>query len=371
MRAGSFPVAQAVDPGLSLPVRQVLVVGQSLALGRLSTPTLIGTTDAPFYVKQVNADGTLSAQTADDDEQRPALTMLRDLRAYDDDKVWAESTHSAQDTAYVAIKKGTTQYTTAMARIQDGFDAAGVLGLGHEVPSVHIIHGEKDQSIGTTRVQYAADLDEWITDYRTDIAAITGQSPIGVCCQSSSWDEYVAFPTTTLSPLDTHRTNANFYCAGPKYHLPYVADNIHLTNVGSYLLGEYHARVVQQVLDGSGWDPVAPTAISRDGAVVTVTFSVPTGPLTLDTDTLAAETDYGFSWHDDSDSASIESVEVTGASEVTVTLDTTPTGANPHLGYGVTSRGGNLRDSASETSGYDGRRLFNWCCHFYDPVPYP
>jgi len=369
---GMSAVSQETDPGLGLDVRQIVIVGQSLGKGGLGSPALTPSVSSLFASKEVGPYGVLSRATAHDDAQRPALTMLDSLQSADPDSVWVESTHSAADTAYVAIKKGTTQFATAMARVQFGADAASRMGLHHEVVSVHFIHGEKDHFVGTTRAQYAADLAEWIGDYRTDVYAITGQVPVGVVCQTSSWDKYVAFPETTLAALDVHRDVADMYCVGPKYHLPYVADGIHLTAAGYFLLGEYHARVVEQVvLDAGEWEPVAPSSITRVGTSVVVQFTVPTGPLVVDTSTLDAVPNHGFSWHDDTGSTEVESVEVTGSDEVTVALASVPTGANPRLGYGVTNRGGNLRDSAAETSVLDGRNLWNWCCHFFDPVPFP
>jgi hypothetical protein len=85
---------------------------------------------------------------------------------------------------------------------------------------------------------------------------------------------------------------------------------------------------------------------------------------------MVARTNSGFSYTDDSTSASVSAVAVTGTDEVTVYLTATPTGANQRIKYGAASYGGNLRDSATDVSALDAASLPNWCCAFDDPIGY-
>src|SRR3954447_24868978 len=82
---------------------------------------------------------------------------------------------------------------------------------------------------------------------------------------------------------------------GPKYHLPYAADGLHLTNDGYRHMGEDYAKVYRQViLRGMKWEPLRPRTITRDGATITVKFFVPVPPLKLDDELVTNPAAYGF-----------------------------------------------------------------------------
>jgi hypothetical protein len=72
-------------------------------------------------------------------------------------------------------------------------------------------------------------------------------------------------------------------CSGPKYQYP-SAEGIHLTADGYVQLGEKYGQVYfQRVVLGNGWQPLQPTAVQRDGALITVHFHVPAPPLVWET----------------------------------------------------------------------------------------
>ena len=128
------------------------------------------------------------------------------------------------------------------------------------------------------------------------------------------------------------------------------------------------------------WEPLRPLSIRRDGAVVTVKFKVPVPPLALDTTRITNPGNYGFTYGDGGNSATITNVEIASADEVRITLSAAPTGANRLLRYaqngvpGGTCPGptrgarGNLRDSDAtvayhaDASGQP-YELFNWAVH--------
>src|SRR5262249_9079295 len=129
------------------------------------------------------------------------------------------------------------------------------------------------------------------------------------------------------------------------------------------------------VVDGGTWTPLKPKTITRAGAVITVTFDVPTPPLVMDTALVSNPGNFGFEYTDSSASPpTINSVQVTGPTTVQITLSATPAGANQRLRYAysgvpgnpggpTTGPRGNLRDSDAEASLY-GNTLYNWCVHF-------
>jgi hypothetical protein len=90
-------------------------------------------------------------------------------------------------------------------------------------------------------------------------------------------------------------------CSGPKYHLPYNDDGVHLTADGYTLLGERVAAVFFEVVVlGRPWQPLQPVAVARGGdgdgdrRSVVVTFHVPSPPLrwwATDTDDVVTATD--------------------------------------------------------------------------------
>ena len=138
----------------------------------------------------------------------------------------------------------------------------------------------------------------------------------------------------------------------------------------------------QVLVDHAAWDPLKPVKITRSGAIITVKFAVPVPPLVIDTTRVLAQTNYGFEYADDAASATINGVSVVSGDTITITLSTTPTGANPRLRYAYTgvsgawagcnqagSARGNIRDSDTTPSLY-GNNLYNWLVHFDYPVPF-
>jgi lysophospholipase L1-like esterase len=163
--------------------------------------------------------------------------------------------------------------TTAIARL------AKAAGKTYGIGAITIIHGEADA--GNTN--YENLLHQLWSDYNADLPAITGQSQkiLMIVSQQNS--------INNLSPSTQAQWKAgvdypgDIVCAGPKYQYPY-AEGIHLTAAGYRQLGEKFAEIYyQRVLLGRDWQPLEPTGLERDGAVITVHFHVPAGPLVWDT----------------------------------------------------------------------------------------
>ena len=292
------------------------------------------------------------------------------------------SAHGVDGARYELIKKGTASYTAGLAQMTAGHAIAGEKGLSYAVRAVTVIHGESDHNDfkGTLgNPNYAAHLIEWRGDYEADAQAITGQTAPVVMfyCQVSSWTAFgTATSTIPGQQWQVAREQPDrFALVGPKYFLPYV-DGVHLTGDGTRWLGEYYGKAYSRVFrEGQPWRPLAPSAATRLGTAVTVEFAVPAPPLVLDTMAVADPGNYGFEFVDGSMSPpAITAVELTGPSQVTLTLAGEPTGPTPVVRYAytgapgaaagaMTGPRGNLRDSDATPSLY-GYALYNWAIHF-------
>jgi hypothetical protein len=293
------------------------------------------------------------------------------------------SAHGVGGTPYSGLKKGTAPFTAGIAQVNAAKKVAAELGKSYIVRAVTTVHGESDHV--TNNLAYDQSLVEWQRDYETDVKAITGQAdPIPLFqTQMSSWTRYGA--TTSKIPLlqlSAHVANpGKIVLVGPKYHLAYSTDGVHLTNAGYLHMGEDYAKVYRRViLEGRPWEPLRPLTVTRAGAVITVKFAVPAPPLVLDIQTVSDPGTKGFQFASVGATApAITKVEVTGPDTVTITLAGEPAGTTRTLRYAMTGQPqdlggpmtgprGNLRDSEATVS-RSGNKLYNWCVHFEVDVP--
>jgi lysophospholipase L1-like esterase len=162
--------------------------------------------------------------------------------------------------------------TKAIARL------AKAAGKTYGIGAITIIHGESDAG----NADYEKQLHQLWSDYNTDLPAITGQSQkiLMIVSQQNSIND--RSPSTQAQWRAGVDYPDDIVCAGPKYQYAY-AEGIHLTAPGYQALGEKFAEIYyQRVLLGNHWEPLAPTGIERNGAVITVHFHVPVGPLVWD-----------------------------------------------------------------------------------------
>jgi len=379
-------------------INQVLGTGQSLSVGAVGVPTLslAQPYDNTMFVTGVLAGGTGltsfkpliegSVETLSTSFASLVTKLARDvvLVGQPAGKTSHEmliSAHGIGGTPYVGLKKGTAAYANGLAQAQAGHDLALAAGKTHVVRAVTNVHGESDSQTGNP--SYEANLLEWQSSYETDVKAITGQAegiPM-LHSQFSSWTRLAGLPTTSIIPAAQLAAHANapgrIVLVGAKYHLPYVADGVHLTNEGYRHMGEDYAKVYRRViLEGKPWEPVRPKTVTRVGAMITVKMHVPAPPLVIDTTLVSDPGNKGFEWAGGAET--IASVAVSGADTVVVTLSAAPaaggrlryafTGTSGALGGPTTGARGNLRDSDA-TPSRNGYPLYNWCVHFDQAVP--
>ncbi|MBX3231823.1 MAG: hypothetical protein KIT84_45010 [Labilithrix sp.] len=407
--AGAPPPLIEVDAGPPAPigyvprdVNHVLSTGQSLAVGVSGAPAL--TLTQPFGNLMFNTgvmaggEGLESFQPLTEGDNIPGSKAIVETMSSSFANLVAElareaggehdvlmSVHASGARTYAQLKRGTRFYNNGMAQVTAARDIAKALGKSYVVRAVTTVHGESDHAEKSTR--YEADLLAWQADYERDVQALTGQTePVPLFqTQISSWTKMMGGTTTSAIPaaqLAAHLASAGkVVLVGPKYHLPYSKDGVHLTAEGYRHMGEDYAKAYRRVvLEGQPWEPLRPIEVTRDGAVITVKLAVPSPPIVLDTTLVSDPNNFGFEYMDAaSSSPAIAKVEVTGPDTIAITLEAEPTADDRRIRYAFTGvRGqragpqtgprGNLRDSDA-TRSRSGKRLYNWCIHFDEPVP--
>lgn len=378
-----------------LPTKKVIIIGQSLATG-VNGNAALSTTQAynnksftqPLSVTtNANEVGSAIRTTAPPLVEGAQETIAAGMSAWLSER-WRQdhASDASQDLwisnwarggkEYAYLKKGGTYgYAESIVAIQDAKTLATKYASAITVPGILCVHGEADQGSNT----YQVDIEQWQSDYQTDIAAITGQ--VGVLpifhSQHSSWSATnvttAKSPYALLAAYEANPTKTILVC--PKYFITHHSDGVHLVNEMYRWLGEYYAKAWYAVVAlGGSYSPLRPTSILRTGANIDVTFAGNVGDIELD-DTLVSDPgNYGFEYTDDSSPPAIDSVTVTGSNTIRVTLASTPTGTNKRLRYAYTGVSGNdggpttgargcVRDSDPAVSLHEDN-LYNWCVHF-------
>jgi hypothetical protein len=380
-------------------VNFILSTGQSLSIGAQGAPALstaqpdqnvmfdtgviAGGTNLTSFVPLVEANvETMSAGLANhiSGDAKTSFGIEHDILL---------GVHGVGGFSYAQLQKGQPPYANGLAQAKAGFDLAKAAGKSLVVRAVTTVHGETDHV--QANPNYQANIAQWQAAYETDVKAITGQTePIPMLhTQMHRWTklplaEGGAISDVSRIPLDqlaVHiASGGKTVLVGPKYHLPYAPDGVHLTNEGYRHMGEDYAKAYRQiVLRGKKWEPLRPISVKRDGATITVQFLVPAPPLKIDDELVTNPADYGFELSGDDEMPNITSVDVTAADTVTIKLAAAPTGANKRLRYAFTGTPkanagpttgprGNLRDSDNTKSLY-GFELYNWCVTFDEALP--
>lgn len=416
LRAATTPVPTttiAVEPAAAPPparetapqvdIHHVLVTGQSNAIGTMSIPPL--TTEQP-YDNLMFDTGVLKAESEWFRKLVPLVegdlmpgkvyrvetlssgfanlvskTAREELGTKHDVLV---SIHGVGGMPYPALMKGTKPYAAGLLEVFHAQNLARATKKSYVVSAVITVHGEADHADGNPL--YEPSLRVWQRDYEKDVREITGQKdPIPLFeTQISNWPRYgQATSRIPDDQLTAHiKAPGKVILVGPKYHLPYGSDGIHLANEGQRHMGEDYAKAYKRVvLEGGTWEPLRPKAVTRDGNEITITFHVPAPPIVLDPNLVSNPGNFGFEYHEGSASPpKIASVTVTGPDTVKVTLTGAPDPkARKRIRYAYTSHPsahagptsgprGNLRDSDPTVSRH-GYALFNWCVHFDEAVP--
>ncbi len=224
-----------------------------------------------------------------------------------------------------------TQAITRLAR---------AMGKTYGVAAITVTHGEADSGNGS----YEDALFQLLSDYQTDLSAITGQTQkiqMIVSQQNSLNDRS---PSTLAEWKIGVDHPGEVVCSGPKYQYPYYAvDHVHLVTDGYRQLGEKYGQIYfERVVLGHDWRPLAPTRVERGPRMVTVHFHVPVPPLAwnnafqLPHQAISEwKAGKGFELRSAAGRLAIASVEISGdAVQIVTEADLPPSGV--FVGYALT-----------------------------------
>jgi hypothetical protein len=363
-------------------VHEVLIAGQSLALGVKGSPVL-STEPSPVDFRFVT-DGTggVLSPLREVGVETIASGAARQASLEDLNYRMLFSNVALGGALYGQLKKGTFPYNRGILHIRDAPPALSCLGLRSLPAAIFVVHGEGDH----IDPAYGQNIRQWQADYETDIRNVTGQD-VAVPMfhsQASAWTSPGNGSASTtlgaflvLEESELHPDKTILVC--PKYYFTY-ADGIHLTNSSYRWLGEYYGKVYRKVIvEGGTWQPLKPDSIVRTGTNISARFHVPVPPLVLDANLVSDPGRFGFEFYDGTGAPpAITDVQLAEPDRVLITLSAEPLGSNERLRYaytGIPGNGGgpltgprgNLRDSDPELS-LEGNTLYNWCVHFDKPV---
>ena len=237
-------------------------------------------------------------------------------------------------------------------------------------------HGQFEQSSGRSRANYALDLQDWVTQVHEHQRR--NYHPLAptkmLMGQPANGQPTNGFPIAA-AVLDAYLVHPDLVSANPQYIYQH-SDGIHMRALGNRAEGELCGRIARRLIRPQLGDmpwagPTYPISAVRTGATIVVMVNVSDGVLVLDTTNVAAATNSGVIYSDDSSSASVSSVAITGDKQITVTLNTTPTGTNPRLRFGCTQTNTqdtgptagmrtNFRNSIGEVGVLTGVTHYDW-----------
>jgi hypothetical protein len=363
----------------------ILILGESLAAGFDGAPALSTIPSLKHYRFVSDSSSTNLLNLYELGTETIASSLGGQLSLSAPGRRILVSNNGSPGAGYAAQQKGTALYNRAISMVEAAPQTVACSLYSYHPRAIVVLGGESDG--GSTA--YDLSMRQWQSDYQKDIQRVTGypDSIPMLHSQISAWTSPAGGGGATTKAnygllLESETNPTKTILVGPRYFLPHAGASanypgLHLSNTGYRWLGEYYAKVYKQVIvDGGSWTPLKPNTASRVANVITVTFSVPVPPLSLDTAAVSNPGNNGFEYTDDSGSPpSITNVQVTGNTTVQITLSATPTGTNKRVRYAftgipgayggpTTGPRGNLRDSDATPSAYGNGPLYNWCVHF-------
>lgn len=364
---------------------------QALAMVPLVEPVGQLATDYPS-----SYPNNISGETAHSAMANQVTALVRSLAGRDYIGVHGEVGESGQPLSRLC--KGATpdntvtgrSYEAALFQTEAMTRLAKAAGKTYGIGAIIVTHGEADA--GNTNYE-AALLKLW-SDYNADLPALTGQTQKIQMILSQQHASPKSKDSRSASTLAQWQIGVNhpemIVCSGPKYQYPYDQnDHTHLVAEGYRLLGEKYGQVYyERVVRGNNWQPLQPTAVKRNGQIITVQFHVPVPPLVWDNllprphQSAAPEwkEGKGFEVRNAKGRVKINGVKIVG-NAVEITCDADP-GPGTVVGYAMTTDGtamttpfygtirwGQLRDSDPFVGYSTQKPQPNYCVAFELIVP--
>ena len=373
---GGAAIAPPFDPTIA-----------SLSLVPLTEPIRPGATSYPSaYPANINGETPHRAMAT----QITAMVMNA---AAMHDYVTVHTVVGESGQPLTVIKKNPTNLPTTgtSGRAYDAtlFEASAITRLAgaatktYGIGAIVLTHGEADAG----NSNYANEIYQFLTDYNTDLAAITSQTakiPMFVSQQNS-----VPMDTgsVSISAVQVWKAGVDhpgeIVCTGPKYQYSYAVDPAHVhLNAHEYeRLGEKYGQVYfERVVLGHDWQPLQPVSAEINGKVITVHFHVPVPPLVWD-ETLPAHmtpewvAGRGFEILAAGVAKTITDVQIVGDDTVNITCADDLSGYQVTVGYATAAdtgvvpadlpnRWGALRDSDPFVGAVTASAQPNYCVAF-------
>lgn len=224
---------------------------------------------------------------------------------------------------------GTGDFERMVKTISDSKSLADSLGKSYSVWAYTWVQGENNYSDSWTTspyqyMQYELSLFDTLTE---KVLGITRQKfrpylfsyQVGAHRRSGKDTMQIA-----LSQWRITRQRPDVVLSVPVYICPVASDRLHLTNEGSWLLGEYMSRAMYETMvrRHGKWRPLEPISVDWRESYIDVEFHVPRGELVLDDALAALTTNFGFDIREADIVAEdiISSVEVVTPNQIRITL---------------------------------------------------
>lgn len=214
--------------------------------------------------------------------------------------------------------------------IRDMKAQADALGKTYSVWAYQWLQGESNYKVEYTNSQYLYTqyLMELWDKFTVEILKITGQvfRPYMFTYQVAGHRKYSRdYMSIALSQWALSKSRPDVVLAAPCYQFAVSADNLHLTNESSWLIGEYFARAMHVTMGRktSKWRPLEPVSVDWQSDTILIKYHVPGGKVVIDTALCAQARNQGFDVRDANDAivdGAIASVSVKSVDTVEVKL---------------------------------------------------
>ncbi len=261
---------------------------------------------------------------------------------------------------------GTQQaYEKMVEMVKDCHDLAVSQGSSYSVWGYYWMQGESNYQDAWERSGYQyGEYELALFDQLTlDVQAITKQlfQPYIFSYQVAAHRKYSrdAMPIA-LMQWRLSRLRPDLVISAPCYMFPVSADNLHLTNEGSWLMGEYMSRAAFETMvrRNGKWRPLEPISVDWTDTYIDVKFHVPCGKLVLDSALCVTTHNMGFDIrvNDVVNTTIISGVAVQGTDTVRISLNAAADSTavltyargrpgDPSASGPTTGARGNLRDT--------------------------
>lgn len=200
-----------------------------------------------------------------------------------------------------AAPLGEGYYELMVQMIKDSHDTSLAMGKSYSVWAYTWDQGESNYILNWTKsaFQYTQYMMNIFDSLTREVVGITGQKfrPYLFTYQVAAHRKYsLDSMSIALAQWRLSRKRPDVVLAAPAYMFPTGDDVLHLTNEGSWLLGEYRSRAMYETMirRAGKWRPLEPVSVDWQAQTIDIKFHVPRGELVLDAALAASAPNFGF-----------------------------------------------------------------------------